>query len=289
MNAITYVAKKLRPGDRLRHRTNGSLLVRCLDQWDSHCVNSYTLFSVNSGSLVHASHYIDHDATVRDLFAEWEVTRPLLDGSADPWRARSLAPQPWMTAHPEADVPEWFENFPDVSDPRGAYPYFHVGKYAVCVDYADPEKSEFRDERVSGVDKRFIVHELCFRDDEVDAVDEKVAFQTDDLGELQTWLRAHNPKWRQEHPEAQVPEWFEQFPDESWRNDAMPIFHHPQGVALFVNYADASRRECGDKRYDAVEMLGDDSVNPYGAVLFSTDDLEELKAWLADRGSPAPN
>lgn len=113
---------------------------------------------------------------------------------------------------------------------------------------------------------------------------------------LQQWLDYNSfgpvAGWRGEHPEADVPEWFEQFADHSWRNDAMPIFHVSDTLAVFVDYADPEKSEFCEgrldgshKRYEVVAIADPNDPNTMNtyvdeAPLLETDDLEELKAFL---------
>ena len=98
--------------------------------------------------------------------------------------------------------------------------------------------------------------------------------------------------WRNQHPEADVPAWFDEHcEDNSWCNDAMPIFHYNRALAVFVDYADpdqsefaAERRSGRYKRFSVVAINPSDALNAYADHdLFQTDCLEELKAWLSSR------
>lgn len=99
-------------------------------------------------------------------------------------------PRSWRNQHPGADVPPWIEaNCEDCSWRHDAMPIFHYGDFAIFVDYADSQKSEFCKERTSGKYKRFSVHALKLTDGEVDGYGDLSLLATDDVLEVVGWFK----------------------------------------------------------------------------------------------------
>lgn len=97
----------------------------------------------------------------------------------------------WRNEHPYADVPAWFERHcEDHSWRNDACPFFQYGRYVVFVDYAEPEQSEFYNERLRGEQKRFEVIAGNAMQRNFAAYKDGPLFATDSPGEIVAWLVA---------------------------------------------------------------------------------------------------
>jgi hypothetical protein len=206
------------------------------------------------------------------------------------WRKRFPIPTPspnretgWRAEHPEALVPEWFEQHcTDQSWHNDSMPTFFFGKYQLWVDYADPQKRD-----TDG--KRFGANELVFKNGEVDGTEDHDAFATDDLDELVAWLDAKHPRlvtgWRHRGKAGfDVPSWIEAHGvDITERDDAMPKFDFGAYVVMVdardprhSEYGRADRRADGTLKRFGVYAWADREQSIIGECKLHTDDLAEV-------------
>ena len=72
--------------------------------------------------------------------------------------------------------------------------------------------------------------------------------------------------------------------DQSWHNDSCPCFNTGKGVVVFIDFEDVKLREI-DEAGDRFSVHADPEIHDHNDVLMSTDDWNEVLAFVAKQGA----